>query len=183
MSKKLSHEENLIDFQRVHEDRYLYLEESTLCSNKFNVFCKVEGHGNFLITPSNHKRGRGCPKCVGFYRSYEEIVSKVSLLHGDKFIYHKVNTVKGFEIKIECKIHGLINQELRHHLKGHGCRKCADEANSGSSWKYSDWCKLASKSKYFDSYKVYIIRCFNEDEEFIKIGKTYRTVSLRFSRH
>ena len=36
------------------------------------------------------------------------------------------------------------------------------------------------KSKKFEDFKVYIIKCWNEEEEFYKIGKTYRKISRRF---
>ena len=40
--------------------------------------------------------------------------------------------------------------------------------------------KSSKKSKNFDSFKVYVIRCWNEEEEFYKIGRTFRTVKHRF---
>ncbi len=43
------------------------------------------------------------------------------------------------------------------------------------------WEKKAKMSTRFDSFKVYIIRCFNEYEEFIKIGKTFNTLKNRYS--
>src|SRR5690606_7433578 len=36
------------------------------------------------------------------------------------------------------------------------------------------------KSKTFESFKVYIIKCWNEDEVFFKIGRTYRKIEDRF---
>lgn len=40
--------------------------------------------------------------------------------------------------------------------------------------------KTAEKSKYFDSFKVYIIKCWNEEEEFYKIGRTFKRTNNRF---
>lgn len=35
---------------------------------------------------------------------------------------------------------------------------------------------------YNKKYKVYIIRCWNEKEDFIKIGKTFKTITQRFNK-
>lgn len=39
---------------------------------------------------------------------------------------------------------------------------------------------MSKNSKNFDSFKVYIIKCFNKDEEFYKIGRTYTKIKKRF---
>jgi hypothetical protein len=49
-----------------------------------------------------------------------------------------------------------------------------------TGWKYEFWEKAGLKSKNFDSFKVYIIKCWNNNEEFYKIGKTYTTIKKRF---
>ena len=45
---------------------------------------------------------------------------------------------------------------------------------------YSDWTNAAINSKSFESFKVYIIRCYNDNEEFIKIGRTFSKLKKRF---
>lgn len=49
------------------------------------------------------------------------------------------------------------------------------------SWSYSSWENRAKASFNFDSYKVYVIRCYSEHESFLKIGKTFTTIQKRFS--
>lgn len=39
---------------------------------------------------------------------------------------------------------------------------------------------MASKSKYFDSYKMYVLHVYGNGESFYKLGITYRKVSVRF---
>ena len=58
-----------------------------------------------------------------------------------------------------------------------------EEIKPKKSWKYSSWIDNASRSPYFESFKVYIIRCYDEYESFIKIGKTYTSVEARFTKH
>lgn len=85
-----------------------------------------------------------------------------------------------------CKIHGSFYQSPDNHLAGHGCTKCCNEESAkrlaGNTWKYSQWEQVAQTSKHFDSFKVYVIECWDENERFFKIGKTFMTVSKRLSK-
>ena len=40
--------------------------------------------------------------------------------------------------------------------------------------------QAGEKSKNFDSFKVYVIRCWDDNEEFYKIGRTYLKTKQRF---
>lgn len=47
----------------VHGNKYDYSESIyTGALNKILIICK--SHGDFLISPNNHRRGRGCPSCA-----------------------------------------------------------------------------------------------------------------------
>lgn len=48
------------------------------------------------------------------------------------------------------------------------------------NFSYTDWDNAGKGSPHFDSFKLYIIRCWNDDEEFYKVGKTFNTVEQRF---
>lgn len=47
-------------------------------------------------------------------------------------------------------------------------------------WTKTQWRESAKKSNHFDSFKVYILECYNEEENFIKVGRTFNTVFRRF---
>lgn len=47
-------------------------------------------------------------------------------------------------------------------------------------WSKSHWIKSSKTSFSFDSYKVYIVLCNDDEEAFIKIGRTYTTTESRF---
>lgn len=72
-------------------------------------------------------------------------------------------------------------------MLGHGCSKCANElrskifSESPTGWSHLEWSKSAKNSKHFDSFKVYIIRCYNDNEEFYKIGRTFLKLDKRFN--
>lgn len=62
--------------------------------------------------------------------------------------------------------------------KGTSCPKCADNMKG---WSMSDWIKRSKNSNMFDSYKLYKIKCWNENELFYKIGITYTKFSNRIN--
>ncbi len=47
-----------------------------------------------------------------------------------------------------------------------GCPKCSYLMRG---WGFSRWNQAGLESNHFDSFKVYVIECFNENERFIKI--------------
>ena len=92
-------------------------------------------------------------------------------------------------IKIGCKKHGIFEAPTANFINSksyRGCPKCGREATTQHNienpigWSYSSWEKAGKISKYFDSYKVYILKCWNDEEEFYKIGRTFLTVERRF---
>lgn len=54
------------------------------------------------------------------------------------------------------------------------------ELNCNNKWSYTDWDKAGKISPHFDSFKLYVIRCWNDDEEFYKVGKTFNKIEQRF---
>lgn len=94
-------------------------------------------HGEFLITPSNLLKGRGCPKCSKRYRpTTEEWVKECRTVHNNKYDYSKV-TYKNNSTKvcIIChevdefgKEHGEFWQTPSVHLQMKcGCPKCTNK--------------------------------------------------------
>ena len=62
MSRRLSQDRMLGMFKDVHGITYDYSKVVYTTSKvKVDIICKI--HGVFTQTPSNHKRGVGCPKC------------------------------------------------------------------------------------------------------------------------
>jgi len=64
-----------------------------------------------------------------------------------------------------------------------GCIKCQylKAGENPMGWRFLNWKNFAEKSKHFDSFKVYIIECWDENERFYKIGRTFNKINLRFS--
>lgn len=171
-------------FKEVHGDCYDYsLVEYKGTKKDIKIKCKK--HGVFEQTSSNHCKGKGCPKCAieatkeRMSHTTEWFLEKAKKVHKDRYRYGD-SIYKGINepIKIFCKKHGIFEQSpYRHVIKKHGCKKCADE---NLKWRYTDWEKLGNSSKDFESFKIYIIKCWSEEESFYKIGKTFKNMYKRF---
>jgi hypothetical protein len=51
---------------KVHNNKYNY-EKFIYVNSKTGIIIICPNHGEFIIIPNNHLRGRGCPKCFGNY--------------------------------------------------------------------------------------------------------------------
>lgn len=60
-------------------------------------------------------------------------------------------------------------------------REQPPHCNKATGWSVKNWIKASKSSKSFDSYKIYIIKCTNSSESFIKIGRTFQKTKQRFS--
>jgi len=159
--------------------------------NKVKIICKE--HGVFEQSPADHIRGSGCGKCK-FQKQSEkrsmtinDFISKSINIHGFKYNYDNVVFKNGYsKVSIICPIHGLFVQVAYKHTSGQGCPKCGRKRieNSAkenpSGWNICNWENSSKTSKNFDSFKVYVIKCWDDNEEFYKIGRTYKTVKSRF---
>ena len=47
---------------------------------------------------------------------------------------------------------------------------------------YSYWINLAEKSKNFTGYKLYILKIYDENEIFYKVGKTFVDINKRINK-
>ena len=100
-------------------------------------------------------------------------------IHGDKYDYSNVVYTRNTDIvNIACPSHGEFAQALSKHIEGVGCQKCSKESLDGG---YNQ--KVAERKKEEWMLKpamVYTIQCWNDDEEFYKIGITTTSIEMRF---
>lgn len=182
--KKLTTDKFIELSKLTHGDKYDYSKvEYTHNKSKVKIICPI--HGEFEQEPRHHTAGRGCASCgrliVETARKIttNEFINNAKKIHGDKYDYSNVNYII-YKIKVDiiCPIHGKFNQSPNGHLQGHGCPKCSYEI---TGWNYHLWEQQAEKSKRFDGFKLYIIKCWDENETFFKIGKTFNKLNTRFS--
>lgn len=124
-NRKVSPEDFIIRCEIVHGTRYDYSRVEYLSmKKKVEVVCKE--HGAFLVRPSDHLSGNGCPLCNGGIRSTRnQFLEKAMKIHGRKYDYSKVNYLNNkTDVHIICREHGSFWQTAGNHLSGYGCPKC-----------------------------------------------------------
>jgi Zn finger protein HypA/HybF involved in hydrogenase expression len=180
---------NSIEFinkaKKIHGNTYCYKNVLyTDARTKVNILCSK--HGYFSQKPYVHLSGSGCPKCgnenVGkkLTKRNVDFIDRANIVHNNRYDYSLSEyTGAKNKIKIKCRIHGVFIQSPTTHLNGSGCPHCSTENNNLFSIK--GWIKSAKNSNKFDSFKVYVIKCHNENEEFYKIGRTFVKIEERFS--
>jgi len=177
---------------KVHGNKYNYKKVNYI-NNKTKVIIICSTHGEFLQTPDRHLTGSICLKCkqknVGdlLRKSIKDFIYESNKLYGNFYSYDKsIYVNNATKLIITCKIHGDFEKTPNCFLSGIGCKKCGNKRISDyqkqnpNGWDLNNWDKKAKNSKNFDSFKVYIIKCWNENEEFYKIGRTFMTINNRF---
>lgn len=181
--------------QAIETHSFLYDYSNSVYKNSdtnIKIVCKK--HGVFEQIPYVHIRGSHCPKCafkeMGLEKSkkYSKNYSKkANKKHNNRYKYLKDKVFKAKDtVEIECPIHGIFHQVADNHLRGDGCSQCSivelskRMRENPPGWSFTNWQKAGERSKVFESFKCYIIKCWNEKEEFYKIGKTFNVISYRF---
>ena len=123
--KRLSTEDFIKKAKSVHCERYDYRKASYKATDvKLVVTCNE--HGDFLVSPHNHLRGKGCPRCAKTMKlCTEAFVEKARLKYGDKYQYTKVDYKKSAQkVVLTCPIHGDWECSPANHLRGKECPSC-----------------------------------------------------------
>lgn len=148
---------------------------------KVKIICNKNNH-LFEQSPSNHLHGFGCILCARIIQgdskrlNQELFINKATDIHGNIYCYDNTEYIQADKkVNIECKIHGNFTQTPNAHMAGKGCEKCAILNNSFSRTDYIRMSKGRPTT-------LYLIRCFNENEEFYKIGKTFKKVKERYKK-
>lgn len=169
----------------LHNGKYDYSNVNyTTCKDKVEISCPI--HGAFLISPMKHmctKNPSGCTQCGHDKKkkTLDKFISDAIAKHGNKYDYSKVEYINGTtEVTIICPVHGETRNTPRKHLKNSGCNQCGKADNKYNTWTHSGWKSYGEQSKFFDSYKVYVLKCNGNNEFFYKIGKTFTSVKRRY---
>ncbi len=122
------------------------------------------------------------------YYKNQYFINHANKIHNYKYNYSNINYITTHcKISIYCNIHNeLFLQTPAAHLQGSGCPLCRNDYNSiynsenSTGWSCTNWESRSKISKNFDSFKLYIIECWNKNEKFFKIGRTFQLVENRF---
>ena len=113
----------------------------------------------------------------------EQFLQKANLKHNNKFIYTKTEYSKGDnKVIITCPVHGDFEQKARKHLEGRGCRLCS---NKERSLKLKTECNTFTRQGFINRAQnkictLYLIKCWNNNEQFYKIGITTTSTKNRY---
>ena len=164
---------------KVHNFKYDYSKVNYIKNSiKVSIICPI--HGEFLQRPAGHLSGQTCFKCrkpplPPF--TTKEFIEKATKIHDSLYDYSLVEyTTMRKKVKIICPVHGVFEQKPISHIHSKaGCKKC-----NNTGWSKTKWINLSNKKNNLPI--LYIIRCFNKSENFIKIGKTSDKIYDRFNR-
>lgn len=177
--KKLSHNQFidlLLNNESYQNNEISLLSEFVNDSTKILIRTK---YGNCEVLPYILLENKE-PCITSAINKTEFFIKKSKEIHGcSKYDYSKSIYLNAHnKVKIICPRHGEFEQKPCSHLNRRGCMRCHIDAPVG--WDVKKWEDKANESKHFDSFKVYIIECWNENERFYKIGRTFNTVNHRF---
>lgn len=162
----------------VHQDKYNYSKVSYTKSNKkVIIICPL--HGEFEQEANSHLQGKGCKSCYNIDRVYDltSFINKANQVHNNTYTYSKsLYKDSIIEIIIICKTHGPFKQTPNSHLDGCGCPTCGKLFAGHSLTSFINQCNINNNGVG----TLYVIRCFNELEEFYKIGITSKSIKERF---
>lgn len=136
--------------KNIHGDTYGYDKVVYIC-NSDPVIIICPKHGEFSQRPSDHLSGKGCRECgtikahKPFIKPTEQLKSEFEKIHAGAYDYSlMINEGRHHKTKIICPKHGMFEQEVKSHSKGHGCQQCAISNNCSKD--QIEWLDLLSKS-------------------------------------
>ena len=153
----------------------------TNATTKITIICPI--HGEFAMSPNKHLNSKhGCKKCGTAamaeiqksitHNKFNEFI-KTSKYDYSKSIFNSITD----RISVICPDHGEFKTTVDHHLRGTGCKKCADKNKTGGyneAWFGSDIFRKQIPGL------LYILEMYSESEKFIKIGITKNTIEQRY---
>ena len=168
----------LREFEIKHGSKYIIKDFHFVNAKEiFKVKC-IKHKVLFNINYDEFKK-RGCPNCGNesgkkytkidfFERYYSKFLTSIYTYENFEYIDSHTKSY------ITCLKHGDFPQTPNNHYNGQGCPICANEFKVGSiKWWYNTKGKVGI---------LYIIKCHNDNEEFLKIGITSQTVEKRYRK-
>lgn len=127
-------------------------------TTKVRIICPI--HGEFYATPNALLSGKGCPKCMGKYKTTDDIINEFRLIHGDKFDYSKVFYEKATKkVCIICPEHGEFWMTPNKHLFGQSCPKCKESHLERSVSNYLNKHNIEYIPQYSNKDIIGLKRC------------------------
>lgn len=177
-SKQINNEKSFLEKAKLkHSNKYDYsLINYINSTTKIKIICPI--HGVFEQIPNSHLQGCSCSKCAYEKRllTQQDFLLKSQEIHKNKFDY-SLSIYKGHKKRIKIKCNScdkVFETKAGCHLEGYGCPNC----KIVGGYSRTDWINICNSKK--KQALLYVIKCWNDKEEFLKIGRTSNSVFRRF---
>lgn len=172
-SSSLSNEEFIKRCKIIHNNKYDYSLVNYVNSKSIiQIICPI--HGSFFQNSRTHLNGSGCSACIDNrnIKSSKSLINILSKEYEYPLIDEEFKKLTS-KITVYCKKHNKTSiksiQKLLH--KNSYCNECSKEKTLYSGYKLKTWLNYCNSKSIKVAY-VYLIKLFNENEEFYKIGLT-----------
>lgn len=138
---------------------------------------------NFEVCIKQHflKPHGSCPECKVEHQCiqrYEKCRPLIDKFHGDKYIYQNPETFGiGGKLKIVCKQHGGFEKWTGDHLRPESPQGCPECNPVETAFSYSQFVSSCERN---GNPTLYVLKCFNDNETFIKVGITGKGIKGRY---
>ena len=175
----------ILEAKKVYGDKDDYTD-TNIVSSRENIKIRCTKHD--LVFEKNiqtYLAGWGCPECSA--ENYSKLRSipkdvyyeRVKKIHNNKYEYCDDYTFTKYDVSFICKEHGKVKRNGYKHLLGYGCPYCADVPKYINRMSKEGYCRLANNRPTF----LYLIECYDGEEKFLKIGKTFQKIKSRFTKN
>lgn len=170
--------------KEIHGNEFCY-KDVIYKDTKTKVIINCRIHGPFKQSPCNHLNSKSkCPTCSANklpqrqLADLKDLIKKANEVHNYFYFYDKyIYTGTDRKSVITCPVHGDFLQAFSSHINARqGCPKCAEETKGWSKTYFKEKCE-----KHHDGLGIfYILKCFDENETFYKLGITSRSIKKRY---
>lgn len=140
--------------KQIHGNTYLYHKVKYKSSHE-KVIITCLKHGDFEQRANGHLNGKGCPQCAIELHGKDRLKSQIDFenqankVHNNFYDYSKsIYCGNKKPIIITCPAHGDFKQRPQVHLKGVGCKKCADLKKRLTFDEFEKRANIFHKNKY-----------------------------------
>ena len=149
--------------KELHGDKYNYSKVVYINSKTpVIIICNICGNEFQQIRNSHLLGDGGCKECIklnlkkNMTFTKELFIKKAKEVHGDdKYDYSQVNYIDSqTNIILICKTHGCFAQIPNNHLRGKGCKKCANKLNAEKRKKPNEQFILEAENIHKDENNI-----------------------------
>ena len=135
---KLTKEDFIKKASTIHNNKFDYrLVEYINNRTKIKIICP--DHGIFEQVAFTHLSGTNCPKCSSNSNiEIQDFIKRSNIVHNNEYVYSLIDNIKSnkTKVKIICKKHGLFEQTINNHLRGHKCKTCVGKNIKSNNHKF-----------------------------------------------